>query len=153
MLTLAVLQNMWGPERRAPLAFRINPRNHSGRRLYRLTEGHNLWVTNSSSVCAPAAHIKCAPDDRFLLKALARRKWEVVLVCGKQAQEAFKRVINMDFLDVDTNEDLSKIIYDYKPFIVFMPHPAARSLTNKLMDRIKRHINNPDREVFTEFKL
>ena len=55
---VAVLDTMWGGSGNAPGMFRINPDNHSGRRLYWLLGHQDLLVTNACReyVADPTIH-------------------------------------------------------------------------------------------------
>lgn len=120
---LAILQSMWHHEAptKAPLYFVINPRNRSGAKLYRITTGHRLYVTNSTSVCGTGPDSNAPIDMAFLERAIRRArerlKADTLLVCGRQAKEAFERL----------PPDLQAL-----PHLI-MPHPAARNLTNRLL--------------------
>ena len=71
---LAVLQNMWDPDRAkrnkpAPVVFRISPDNHSGKKLYRVVneQRFRLFVTNAASeVGAHAADHRTQADHSQL---------------------------------------------------------------------------------------
>ena len=121
---------MWGAERgKAPLFFKINPRNRSGAKLYRITQGHSLVVTNTASICGHSPDDHQPIDQAHLMRALDRlRKGigiDLILVCGNQAKEAWNAL---------------PAEYRSGPHII-MPHPAARNLTNALLDDIKATIN------------
>lgn len=129
MRVVAILETMWDWEsatsaagyKEAPRFFRINPRNYSGKRLYKLIgPDAQLLVTNACRelVSGPQHHGK--PDSIWLAQNLelieVRRpdsaSIDVLLVCGKVAQKAFEQCT-------------------YKPKtarIVYMPHPAARQV-------------------------
>jgi len=136
MTILAILQNMWDPARtEAPNVFRINPRNHTGKKLYFICGQHELWVTNSSSKCAPCAKVRLPPDLLFLRRAILRRDWDCYLVCGNQARDSVHRLLAKDM------EVLKQM--KIKP-VVFMPHPAARMITNRLLHSLQHHLIRPD---------
>lgn len=130
MNVVAILQSMWGPERgTAPLFFRINPRNRSGAKLYRITDGHSLVVTNTASVCGDSPDDHQPIDLAHLKRALDRLRNGIgvgaVLVCGNQAKEAW--------LELPAK-------YRATPHII-MPHPAARNLTNALLHDVRAMLN------------
>lgn len=130
MNIVAILQSMWGPRReRAPLFFRINPQNRSGAKLYTVTQGHSLVVTNTASICGDSPDDYQPIDLAHLTKALDRlRKGigiDAVLVCGNQSKEAWLAL---------------PAKYRTTPHII-MPHPAARNLTNVLLHDVRAMLN------------
>jgi hypothetical protein len=123
MKILVVLQNMYdysNMERKAPLLFRINPLNHSGKKLNKLIEDL-FWVTNSSSILSgTGARSKTGIDKEYLQRALNYYQYDIIIVGGNQAKKAFN-------------------LCDYKgkANILFMPHPATRDMTNEFFDKLK----------------
>ncbi|MCK9568811.1 hypothetical protein M0R72_07720 [Candidatus Pacearchaeota archaeon] len=113
---VAVLETMWGTEGKAPGMFRINPQNHTGRRLYWLLGHDNLWVTNACPQQVANARQHGKPDSEWLSYNLQRCSYGLLLVCGKVAQATFAQC-------------------DYKPScrILGMPHPAARTWTKAML--------------------
>ena len=112
-----VLETMWGDHvRRAPRWFRINQYNHSGKRLYKLVDSTDLLVTNACKymVTSPNDHGK--PDPVWLAENLQRVHCDLLLVCGKVAQETFDKC-------------------RYTPLckVLKMPHPAWRGWTKALL--------------------
>ena len=113
----------------APKFFRINPKNHSGRRLYKLIgPGARLLVTNACRelVMGPEHHGK--PDPSWLrdnLEELETHGFDLLLVCGKVVRAAFK-----------------SCGYSAKARVLEIPHPAARvwtkDYTNEIIDTIRR---------------
>jgi len=108
----------------APRFFRINPKNYSGRRLYKLIgPDAKLLVTNACRelVTKPSQHGK--PDPQWLADNLAEIETRrpdsapihVLLVCGKVAQQTFK----------DSGYKLKH------GKVIEIPHPAARGPWNK----------------------
>jgi len=121
---LAVLDTMWGstPGKRAPHVFRINRRNHSGRRLYSIVDllpDSTLWVTNCASVQGGHANDHRFPDLSNLTWVLGKFHWNVILVCGGVAKSGWNK------LDPKGSW-----------IAVKMPHPASRNFPNSLRDRI-----------------
>lgn len=124
MNVLAILETMWdwrgmtsgaGYARTAPTHFRINPSNHSGRRLYKLCGADaNLLVTNACKELVSRASEHGTPDPVWLADNIKRldesRAINVLLVCGKVAQATFDKCA-------------------YRPRtarVLKIPHPAAR---------------------------
>lgn len=128
---VAVLDTMWGEGGTAPTYFYINPNNHSGRRLYALTESHygNIVVVNACQVQTKHATQHGTPSADWLTRSLEsvpphyRRRGVPLLVCGKVAQETFGKT------EVKWNGP-----------IVFMDHPAARSWTKASLETVRKQI-------------
>lgn len=117
---VAVLETMWDWKaqtssagyKQAPRFFRINPRNFSGRRLYKLVGPNaHLLVTESCRELVSAAHKHGTPDPEWLREnLLLLEPFEVLLLCGKVAQQTFLR---------SEHPTAARIVE--------MPHPAARA--------------------------
>lgn len=130
MRVVAILETMWdwrgmtsaSGYRQAVPFFRINPKNYSGRRLYRLVgPDARLLVTNACRDLVSAANRHGKPDPQWLRENLmtldgsgerrAEGRIDVLLVCGKVAQETY-----------------DKCGYEPTSACVFkIPHPAART--------------------------
>lgn len=130
---LVVLDTMWGVSPgRAPAWFIINPWNHSGRRLYKLTEARvgELWVTNACPLRTDHAKRHGMPNPEWLHHNL----WNMplhcrrlpLLVCGKVAEQTYR-----------------ESGYKHLGTVMFMAHPAARNWTRlrllKAQRIIKKH--------------
>ena len=124
----AILETMWNWRgmtsaagyREAPRYFRINAENFSGRRLYKLIgPGGRLLVTNACRelVSGPKHHGKGDPIwlAENLAKLDAGGPMDVLLVCGKVAQQTFK---DCTYSPVQAH-------------IIEIPHPAARLWTKE----------------------
>ena len=135
---VAILETMWdwramtsgAGYRQAPPFFRINPKNYSGRRLYKLLDGQGqLLVTNACKELATSAKGHGVPNPEWLAENLKTLDGmsvkpedqqidgniDLLLVCGKVAQETFKAC-------------------GYRPHvarILEIPHPAARGKWTK----------------------
>jgi hypothetical protein len=122
---LAVLEVMWGTPGKAPGIFRINPNNHTGRRLYWLLGHDDLLVTNAcpEQVGHPTLHGR--PDPLWLAKNLQRVAYDLLLICGRVAQRTFDQC-------------------GYRPQcrIIEMPHPAARCWTKADLLTFQEMIQN-----------
>jgi hypothetical protein len=127
---VAVLETMWGErEGRAPRWFKINPNNHSGRRLYKFVGSENksrLVVTNACRelVISPTHHGK--PDPEWLGENLRRLNPSVILICGNVAKETFDKACPM--------------IWDGDAKVIYMPHPAARTWTKTRLREMEKRI-------------
>ena len=134
MLVLSILQNMWHPfagdRWKAPIRFRINPLNYSGKRLYNLVgEGSDLWVTNASrQVSRRASDSRTKVDLESLDLVLTRYPWDLVLVCGRVAQAAARR------LDPPISERGVRYLE--------IDHPAARRWTKEKITEVAAMIQS-----------
>jgi hypothetical protein len=128
MLVVAILESMWdwrsltsgAGYNQAPSYFRINPQNHSGKRLYRIVGDNHLLVTNACRelVGGPNQHGK--PDPEWLrgnLMKLDKLGIGILLVCGNVAQQTYEK---SGFL--------------WKGPTIRMMHPASRTWSNELLD-------------------
>ena len=130
MRVLAILQNMWddrGSVRTAPLKFRINPLNYSGKRLYKLIgEGEDLWVTNASrEVSRKASEHKTQIDLKSLVRVLLE-DWDLVLVCGRVAHAAF-------------DQAMTEVPERGTPALK-IDHPAARRWSKEKLEVVRSRI-------------
>jgi hypothetical protein len=124
---LAILDTMWGDfAGRAPRSFKINPLNHSGRRLYKLVGNEaRLFVANSCPKMTNHANKHAKPDPKWLAKTLSRVKASVILVCGRVARRTFRQ---------------SRFRPPAGVRVLRIPHPAARTWTKGKIRRISRRI-------------
>lgn len=130
MKILCILQNAWswdGSERAEAmrLFFKVNPRNKSGKRMYGICEGHDMYFTNVSTTITATASGKGKTDIENLKEAVKAQEYDLYIVCGLQAEEAVEKILD----------------HISKPMIL-MPHPASRNLTNKLCNDVSIHIKN-----------
>lgn len=128
---VVVLAVQWGmPGDVASRWFRINPWNHSGKRLYRLI-GHGVFkVTNACKELVHRASDQGTPDAAWLRSNLKVLRPDIVLVCGNVAQSTFKRDMVPE----------SALVFR-------LPHPAARTWTKKQIEswarRLQKHTCAP----------
>lgn len=154
MKIVALLDSMWGwrgfneAGEDAPRYFRINPDNHSGRRLYRLVGTRSLLVTNCCRVVQPHANSHGKPDPKWVIENLTFLRKEgmgLLLVCGKVAQETFS--IGTGFKEIGG-------IYPFPSGEVSLPgmgsdkfdylcidHPAARRWSNEKLNAVALEID------------
>jgi hypothetical protein len=133
MNVVALLDSMWGWRGYSATGdevrwFRINPENFSGKRLYRLCCGHNLVVTNSCRACQATANHHGTPDPEWVkenLRFLESRGMDLLLVCGRVAQDTFGR----------SGGTSARIP------VLFIDHPAARRWTNASLDATRELIS------------
>jgi len=138
---VAVLDTMYDWEsqtsnagyREAPQYFRINPRNFTGKRLYKLVGKNKLLVTDACRELVSNPNQHGTPDPNWLLDNLHTlnklRPIDILLVCGKVAQKTF------DKLKVDEDCFLRNVK------ILRIPHPAARTWTKEAIRKVYEEIN------------
>jgi hypothetical protein len=133
---LVVLDTMWGSGGKADPWFTINPYNHSGKRLYRLTglELGQVWVTNACPEQTTHANAHGRPSARWLgacLRLLPPRARRLpLLVCGKVAQATYAEVKVKHYGEV-----------------FFMLHPAARTWTRQELERRTKQLHTLLRRI------
>lgn len=128
---LALLDTMWGADGDAPHWFSINPHNHSGRRLYRLTGADEVWVSNACPRSVSRATQHGTPDPEWVYRSfrLIAERWRSapLLVCGTVAQETYLASVG---LYGKRNGKLGV----HRGAVLYLPHPAARSWTRSTLD-------------------
>lgn len=142
-VAVAILDTMWDWEAKtseagyaeAPRWFRINARNHSGRRLYDWLGHRNLLVTDACKELVTHAKGKGKPDKDWLRNNLAELwPFELLLVCGRVAQATY---------------ELSSAPHPCR--IIECPHPAARAWTNASLAHMRRIVQEGTTSVSCEF--
>lgn len=153
MNVVALLESMWGwrgfneAGEVAPRYFRINPDNHSGRRLYRLVGTRNLLVTNCARHVQRTANDHGTPDPEWVrenLIFLRKQGMQLLLVCGKVAQETFSIVTGFKEIGGIYPFPQGDVILpgmgsDKFPYLC-MDHPAARRWSNVKIEETKKEI-------------
>jgi hypothetical protein len=133
---LAILDTMWGDDGVAPHWFPINPDNHSGRRLYRLTGARDwdVWVANACPQQTSHARLHGTPSPAWLRSCFSRIKspWQdsPLLVCGKVAQATYDEMIAI----------CGKHPPIHRGPVIRIMHPAARTWTKLEIARVQRLI-------------
>lgn len=136
MKIVALLESMWGwggyndAGEEAPRFFRINPDNHSGRRLYSLCGDAILMVTNSCRIVQRSANHHGTPDPEYVRENLGKALADgcnLFLICGKVAQDTYMK----SGLRLDN--------------VIFMDHPAARRWTIAKIAEVREKISNAGR--------
>lgn len=121
---VVVLDVMWGIRGDKPVRwFRINPYNHSGRRLMGLIGHGDFKVTNACPDVVYSASGKGTPSKPWLRANLKALQPGVVLVCGKVASATFEQSMCPSAR------------------IVTMDHPAARTWSKRTLAIAKRKIS------------
>jgi hypothetical protein len=138
---LVVLESMWTgkPGVPAPRWFRINERNHSGRRLHNLlkvdpAEG-NVWVTNACQIQQATANDHGTPDPVALAENIATFPSEIdwLIVGGKVAGDTFYGALTSPAVQ-------SKLA---GARVLHMPHPAARMWTHAMQAAVCNFLAMP----------
>lgn len=171
MNVLAVLEVMWdwramtsraGYDNISPRHYRINPDNHTGRRLYswldinpyaRVRDTENrLLVTNACADLVGSASERGTPDPEWLWEniTVAHDYYgfghiDLLLVCGRVAQNTLIEVGGfaswIDWLEGNGTR------------AVFVPHPAARLWSKKSLSLVGRLIRNYDKHLVAEITV
>jgi len=149
-MIVALLDSMWGwggyndAGEDAPRYFRINPDNHSGRRLYRLVGSRDLLVTNSCRVVQAHANSHGTPDPEWVrenLLLLHKGGMDLLLVCGKIARYTFSQVCKIPIVPLEASgfmgiDHSSKERFRY----LAIDHPAARRWSIDKLNQTQQHI-------------
>jgi hypothetical protein len=141
---LCILDTMWGQDGAAIPWFPISQFNHSGKRLYRITQTvfPAVWVTNVCPQQTDHATKHGKPDCEWLLANLDALKFSEalqslpLLVMGTVAQKHFDKL--------EYNYDFAKQRLFTGP-IIRLPHPAWRAWTKKLIQETQEEIENVTR--------
>lgn len=124
MKVLCILQNAWGPFE-LPMVFKPSPWNKSAKRLQSICVGHTIYFGNTTLQVTAKANGHAKPDPEHVKKLLARAvHYDLILVCGKQAEEAV----------------IANLPKGFDRHIIWMPHPASRTLTNALCEQVKQKV-------------
>ena len=126
MRILCILQNAWG-DRKLPITFVPNPYNKSAKVVKKMVGDNHYEFSNTTDVVTDTPNAKPKPNYEHFEKVIGEiRKFDMVLVCGVQAAET-------------VNKYIVKINEIGKP-LLFVPHPAARNLTNQRCEEIREEI-------------
>jgi len=131
MRILCVLQNAWG-DRRLPIRFVPNPYNKSAKVIRKMVGENYYEFANTTDVVTQTPNEKPKPNYQHFKRVIVEmKKFDLVLVCGNQAKE----VVNKFIEDVKATN---------VPFL-FVPHPAARNLSNSMISEIHDKIRSYER--------
>ena len=127
MLILCILQNAWG-NRILDVTFEPNPFNKSAKVIRKMVGYENYFeFSNTTDVVTPTPNAKPKPNYEHFEKVIKEiKRFDLVLVCGNQARETVEKYID-------------KIKAIGKP-LLFVPHPAARNLSNVRCAEIREQI-------------
>jgi hypothetical protein len=124
---LCILQNAWG-DRILPVTFIPNPINKSAKVIKKMVGDNQYWFSNTTDVVTGTAAGKPKPNMQHFQKVIQQiPNFDVVLVCGKQAKE--------------TVESCFDEIKAFGKPVLFVPHPAAKDLTNSRCEEIRKQID------------
>lgn len=166
MQALAILEVMWdwrgrttraGYRATAPIYYKINPQNHSGKRLYWLLgidplkpaiQLNHLLVTNACPNLVSSPKERGTPDTEWLRQNIVTiehelagedKQLDLILVCGKVAQKTFA--------DIVPKFNIFEWCKEKRTRLVFMPHPAARCWNKKALERTRKIINESSHDA------
>ena len=127
MRILCILQNAWG-DRKLPVTFEPNPYNKSAKVIRKMVGVENYYeFSNTTNVVTATPNEKPKINYQHFERVIEQiHEFDLVLVCGIQAAEA-------------VNKNIGKIRSIGKP-ILFVPHPAARNLSNARCAEIRKQI-------------
>lgn len=136
MKVICILQNAWG-DRRLPVIFEPNPYNKSAKVIRKMVgTDFNIHFCNTTGVVTTTANGKPPIDEThfdsviYAIDLLQKHEegFDLILVCGKQAEKAVEMK--------DYKQRLEKLNI---PLLV-VPHPASRSLSNIQIAEINQNI-------------
>lgn len=135
MRIICILQNAWG-DGKLPITFEPNPYNKSAKVIRKMIGYENYFeFSNTTDVVTPTPNAKPKPNYKHFEKVIKEiRFFDLVLVCGNQAKETVEKYID-DIRALD------------KP-ILFVPHPAARNLTNVRCSEIREQVRQYERQRY-----
>lgn len=135
MKIICILQNAWG-DGSLPIVFKPNPYNKSASVIRKMVGEHTFHFCNTTPIVTNAASGQSPIDTDHFRKVLQRiHSYDIILVCGKQAEKAVSMFKN------EMNE-LNKPIY-------YIQHPAARNLTNVMISQFKETLLKDIEEMKT----
>lgn len=140
MKIVFLLQNGWGfRNNKCPIAFEPNELNKSAKTLRKIVgQRRKLLFTNCTAVSTDDAKGNPGRDLDHTNKVIRWCKFErcdLLIVCGSEAKKAY--------------EECEEV---FQGTIWFIPHPAARNLTNELLEIIKQHLDNFTKHNHYHFK-
>jgi hypothetical protein len=133
---ICILQNAWG-DRELTTVFEPNPYNKSAKVIRKMIgDNSEFYFCNTTGIVTKTAKERANIDQEHFnnvittisLTQLTDHPYNLILVCGKQAEQAVKIKNNIERL-IDLNIP-----------IIFIPHPAARNLSNVRISQIKQEI-------------
>ena len=134
MKIICILQNAWG-DRDLPTVFIPNPHNKSARTIQKMIgEDNQAFFCNTTNEMTITAKGKPKPTYEHFEKVILKLgKFDMILVCGNQAKETVNRYL-------DTITALNRPM-------IFVPHPASRSLSNVQIEIINKTVNENRKSI------
>lgn len=128
---LCVLQNAWG-RGRLPITFVPSPHNKSAKTIKKMVGDNYYEFSNTTDEVTPTPAGRAKPNYAHferLIRLMGR--YDLILVCGRQAEETVNKYIR-EIKVVNKN-------------ILFVPHPASRTLSNVQCAEIREKIRKFER--------
>lgn len=126
MRILCILQNAWG-DGKLPITFVPNPYNKSAKVIKKMVGDNYYEFSNTTDVVTSTPHAKPKPNYEHFEKVIGEiSRFDMVLVCGFQAKETVNKYITR--------------ISETRVPLLFVPHPAARNLTNARCEEIREEV-------------
>lgn len=133
---LCIMQNAWGSHNlKNIMFFRINPRNKSGKRMLNICGDNNVYFANVCPTVTEVSNGKGKTDLAHVKQIVFAQEYDLYIICGEQA----KKAIGAAFEGSAGLNNKS---------VIFMPHPASRSLTNNLCKAVKTFIEEKGYQKF-----
>ena len=140
MTILCILQNAWGDKDSLPVTFVPNPFNKSAKTIKKMVGDNFFMFSNTTDVVTKTSRKKPKPNYEHFERVIKRIKYfDLVLVCGKQAEETVKKY-------------MVEIEVQGKP-VLFIPHPAARNLTNAKCEEIREQVRKYEEDYDKRRKI
>lgn len=121
---LVVLQNAWGVADGYVPDYSVESfsASHTGKRLRNaIPVGVEVHIRNASPLVGKNADSNFPPQPLYLKHEIEQIEPDIILACGKNAREAIME------LELDC-------------YVVKMPHPAFRQLSDNMLRRVRRKI-------------
>lgn len=133
MRILCILQNAWG-DRELPVTFEPNPYNKSAKVIRKMVGDNYYEFSNTTDEVTSTPNAKPKPNYLHFEKVIGEiHKFDLVLVCGVQAKETVEKYLDsINAIGVP---------------LLFVPHPAARNLTNVRCEEIRNIVAKYEQSV------
>lgn len=138
MKVLFLLQNAWGfRNNKSPLFFEPNELNKSAKTCRKIIgQRRRLLFSNCTSISTDEAKGNPGRDLKHTNKVLRHFKdYDLLIICGVEARKAYE----------ECEEQFDGTVW-------FIPHPAARNLTNVLLAEMNLKLENFKKGTHLHFK-